>query len=156
MERTGMFPGVRVVELAQYVFVPGAGALPVRYVADTSLVPAQTLRSGQAGVRYGATAGGWESAFGAERGWTVHWGDCRWPVGDPRMPTFGFCALPKWAGSRHYCEWHHRRAHREDELEVAGGGLGLGAFLEVVGADEENDALRIEREHVALEPVLPQ
>ncbi len=30
-------------------------------------------------------------------------------------------------------------------------GFGLGAFLEIVGADEEDDALRVEGEHVVLE-----
>lgn len=31
--------------------------------------------------------------------------DCRWPVGDPRSPDFGFCALPKVPGHS-YCAGH--------------------------------------------------
>jgi GcrA cell cycle regulator len=35
---------------------------------------------------------------------------CRWPVGDPRSPTFYFCGGVKTAGSS-YCAEHERRAH---------------------------------------------
>jgi hypothetical protein len=35
--------------------------------------------------------------------------ECRWPIGDPRSPDFGFCAAPKRAGSS-YCAEHHARA----------------------------------------------
>ena len=36
--------------------------------------------------------------------------DCRFPVGTPGNPGFGFCALPKMPGSS-YCEPHHCRTH---------------------------------------------
>ena len=35
---------------------------------------------------------------------------CRWPIGDPRAPGFGFCGAPASAGP--YCEGHRRRAYR--------------------------------------------
>lgn len=35
---------------------------------------------------------------------------CRWPVGDPMLPDFGFCGDPTKEGSR-YCPKHHRRAY---------------------------------------------
>lgn len=38
--------------------------------------------------------------------------DCRFPLGDPRSPDFGFCGAPKWEGSRSYCEFHHRLCYR--------------------------------------------
>lgn len=34
--------------------------------------------------------------------------DCRFPVNDPRLPGFGFCALPRIPGSA-YCSGHHAR-----------------------------------------------
>lgn len=34
--------------------------------------------------------------------------DCRFPVNDPRLPGFGFCALPRIPGSS-YCSGHHAR-----------------------------------------------
>ena len=36
--------------------------------------------------------------------------DCRWPLGDPQAPTFGFCGCPKLPGLP-YCEPHARRAY---------------------------------------------
>ncbi len=36
--------------------------------------------------------------------------DCRFPVNDPRLPGFGFCALPRMPGSA-YCKPHHCRTH---------------------------------------------
>ena len=39
----------------------------------------------------------------------------------------------------------------EDELQVAGDGLGVGLVFEVVGAEEQRDAGRMQREHVFLE-----
>lgn len=33
---------------------------------------------------------------------------CRWPLGDPREPDFGFCGQPPMAGKQ-YCERHHAR-----------------------------------------------
>ena len=35
---------------------------------------------------------------------------CRWPIGDPRQPDFGFCGEHPRENSR-YCGKHHRRAH---------------------------------------------
>lgn len=35
---------------------------------------------------------------------------CRWPIGDPLLPDFGFCGDPTKAGSK-YCPKHHRRAY---------------------------------------------
>jgi GcrA cell cycle regulator len=34
--------------------------------------------------------------------------DCRWPVGDPGKPEFGFCALERHIGSA-YCPTHTAR-----------------------------------------------
>lgn len=34
--------------------------------------------------------------------------DCRFPVNDPKLPGFGFCALPRIPGSA-YCSGHHAR-----------------------------------------------
>lgn len=36
-------------------------------------------------------------------------GDCKWPVGDPRNPDFGFCGLPSIAG-KPYCPHHNALA----------------------------------------------
>ena len=36
---------------------------------------------------------------------------CRWPVGDPGQPGFGFCGLTTHAGP--YCPAHAQRAYRE-------------------------------------------
>jgi GcrA cell cycle regulator len=35
---------------------------------------------------------------------------CRWPIGDPKGPGFGFCGRP--ASEDPYCEAHRRRAFR--------------------------------------------
>ena len=35
---------------------------------------------------------------------------CRWPVGDPRDPGFGFCGHPPKTGSV-YCGFHHKQSH---------------------------------------------
>lgn len=34
---------------------------------------------------------------------------CRWPIGDPRAPAFGFCGRP--AAAAPYCEAHRRVAY---------------------------------------------
>src|SRR5262245_58744773 len=36
---------------------------------------------------------------------------CRWPLGDPRIPDFGFCGATPVAGQP-YCVHHLRLAHR--------------------------------------------
>jgi GcrA cell cycle regulator len=41
--------------------------------------------------------------------------DCRFPIGDPRQPGFGFCGATKWDRSRSYCEYHHRLCWRPPE-----------------------------------------
>lgn len=33
-------------------------------------------------------------------------GQCRWPIGDPKMPDFGFCGRPQ-ADNSSYCAHHH-------------------------------------------------
>lgn len=39
--------------------------------------------------------------------------DCRWPIGDPQMPDFHFCAKAKVSGLP-YCEVHSMRAYQLD------------------------------------------
>lgn len=51
--------------------------------------------------------------------------DCRWPVGTPGEPEFGFCADPKMYGLP-YCGRHAARAYRH-EMPVAGAGVAAGA-----------------------------
>jgi GcrA cell cycle regulator len=41
---------------------------------------------------------------------------CRWPVGDPRTSSFGYCGHPAKVGSS-YCEGHHAIAYRPAESE---------------------------------------
>lgn len=36
---------------------------------------------------------------------------CRWPIGDPQEPAFGFCGHPR-AGEGPYCAGHDREAHQ--------------------------------------------
>jgi GcrA cell cycle regulator len=47
---------------------------------------------------------------------------CRWPIGDPRTSSFGYCGHPTGPASR-YCAGHHAIAYRpaesEDELKFA-------------------------------------
>jgi GcrA cell cycle regulator len=33
--------------------------------------------------------------------------DCRWPLGDPLLPGFGFCGLPQAGEHTRYCDVHH-------------------------------------------------
>lgn len=40
---------------------------------------------------------------------------CRFPIGDPRQPGFGYCGATKWDHSRSYCEFHHRLCWRPPE-----------------------------------------
>lgn len=35
---------------------------------------------------------------------------CRWPIGDPKEPQFGFCGAPAMEG-KPYCPRHQRRTH---------------------------------------------
>lgn len=39
--------------------------------------------------------------------------DCRFPIGDPREPGFGFCAAPASVGHS-YCEHHHALAYQPE------------------------------------------
>jgi GcrA cell cycle regulator len=41
---------------------------------------------------------------------------CRWPIGDPRKPSFGYCGHPTKRGSG-YCEGHHAIAYCPAESE---------------------------------------
>lgn len=45
---------------------------------------------------------------------------CRFPVGDPKQPTFGFCGCKPFPGLP-YCEHHARRAFAPAALRPAGG-----------------------------------
>lgn len=38
---------------------------------------------------------------------------CRWPVGDPRKPGFGFCGEKVAPGSQPYCAYHQEIGHQE-------------------------------------------
>jgi GcrA cell cycle regulator len=40
--------------------------------------------------------------------------DCRWPVGDPKLPGFGYCGCAKVSGLP-YCEAHALRAYQPPE-----------------------------------------
>lgn len=40
---------------------------------------------------------------------------CKWPVGDPKLPGFGFCGLPVAEGHV-YCPAHHHRSIRPPNL----------------------------------------
>ena len=42
---------------------------------------------------------------------------CRWPIGDPKAPDFGFCGKDKVTGLP-YCEHHARRAYRAPEPRI--------------------------------------
>lgn len=41
-------------------------------------------------------------------------GQCRWPLGDPREPGFGFCGLPVAGDRTSYCTAHHRVSVRQE------------------------------------------
>jgi GcrA cell cycle regulator len=41
---------------------------------------------------------------------------CRWPIGDPRTSSFGYCGHPTGPASR-YCAGHHAIAYRPAESE---------------------------------------
>lgn len=41
--------------------------------------------------------------------------ECKWPVGHPGDPGFGFCAFPKYPGLP-YCENHAMRAYRAPKV----------------------------------------
>jgi GcrA cell cycle regulator len=43
---------------------------------------------------------------------------CRWPIGDPRKPDFGYCGHPTKSGSA-YCDGHHAVAYRPADSEEA-------------------------------------
>jgi GcrA cell cycle regulator len=40
---------------------------------------------------------------------TLERDECRWPIGDPKSPTFGYCGCKKIPG-KPYCEPHDKRA----------------------------------------------
>jgi GcrA cell cycle regulator len=41
---------------------------------------------------------------------TLERGECRWPIGDPKSPTFGYCGCAAIPG-KSYCETHDKRAY---------------------------------------------
>jgi GcrA cell cycle regulator len=41
---------------------------------------------------------------------TLERGECRWPIGDPAQPDFGFCGCPAIPGQT-YCDNHRKRAY---------------------------------------------
>jgi hypothetical protein len=45
-------------------------------------------------------------------------GVCKWPIGTPKAPDFGFCGRP--SGARNYCVFHMGRAHRAPVIVVSG------------------------------------
>jgi GcrA cell cycle regulator len=47
-------------------------------------------------------------------------GQCRWPLGHPGDPGFGFCGAGKLAGMS-YCEMHFRLAHQPAQPRRIGG-----------------------------------
>ena len=47
--------------------------------------------------------------------------DCRWPYGDPKSPTFGFCGRPVVHG-KSYCGEHHALSV-DRVLKPIGGGF---------------------------------
>jgi GcrA cell cycle regulator len=48
-------------------------------------------------------------------------GDCRWPIGDPRKPTFSFCG-DGVRDSSSYCAAHHQLAYRPSQDRRPGKG----------------------------------
>jgi hypothetical protein len=45
-------------------------------------------------------------------------GVCKWPIGTPSMPGFGFCGRP--CGIANYCAFHMGRAYRAPVIMVSG------------------------------------
>ena len=45
-------------------------------------------------------------------------GVCKWPIGTPKTPGFGFCGRP--AGVHHYCVFHQGKAYRAPVIVVSG------------------------------------
>jgi len=37
--------------------------------------------------------------------------ECRWPIGDPKRPDFGFCGAPRVVGPHPYCALHMRMSY---------------------------------------------
>lgn len=49
---------------------------------------------------------------------TIERGECRWPIGHPGEPGFGFCGCPAISGLP-YCDTHRARAYRSFEPKRA-------------------------------------
>jgi hypothetical protein len=45
-------------------------------------------------------------------------GVCKWPIGTPKTPEFGFCGRP--SGISNYCTFHAGRAYRAPVIVVSG------------------------------------
>jgi hypothetical protein len=45
-------------------------------------------------------------------------GRCRWPIGHPKQPGFGFCG--RACGSATYCTYHRGKAYRATVVVVRG------------------------------------
>lgn len=57
---------------------------------------------------------------------------CRWPVGDPRLPGFGFCGCQPVPGLP-YCEQHARRAYAPPTFQKAARANGSFKFIPRLG-----------------------
>lgn len=44
---------------------------------------------------------------------------CRWPIGDPREPGFGFCGAAVAGEGRMYCPYHDSRAYRSAPAPIS-------------------------------------
>ena len=42
---------------------------------------------------------------------------CRWPIGDPKEPSFHYCGQPPESGGR-YCDSHERKSHQPTRSRV--------------------------------------
>lgn len=54
-------------------------------------------------------AAAWLPLYGLEPVSLIDLGahDCKWPLGDPLLPGFGYCGLPQAGEHSRYCEAHH-------------------------------------------------
>lgn len=106
-----------------------AGAFPPPAVLSSPLP--RGAETDRAGV-IGATTGAAMVALGADQ--------CKWPVGDPLEPGFGFCRLPRQGEKSPYCAAHGARATRADYPTVsparAASGSRLGREMEAANRRE--------------------
>ena len=45
-------------------------------------------------------------------------GVCKWPIGTPKTPAFGFCGRP--SGVSNYCLFHQSKAYRAPVVMLSG------------------------------------